>query len=432
LNFIRLLLLSFSVVLASTVVALTPTPAPPQSQPIALVGGTIHIGNGQVIDRGVVTFAEGKITGVFGDPNNSQIDRHQVIDVLGQHIYPGFISVDTDLGLREVDAVRHTRDETERGELNPSVRSLIAYNTDSEMIPTLRFNGLLTAQITPRGGLVSGSSSIVQLDAWNWEDAALVTDDAIHITWPSKKKREFDFTTFSVKTVDDKTYDERLLRLKALFQEAAAYRQANLAEQGNLKFIAMTGLFSGEKSVFVATNEPTEIVDAVRFLREVGIPRVALKATDGALEVAEFLKAQEIPVIVTGLHRLPAERHHPIDQPFTLPTKLTAAGLTIALSNPSLMNSRNLGFLAGTAAAYGLEREQALQTITANAAKILGIEDRLGTIEEGKNATLFISAGDALDMRGQRVSLAFIDGRQIELEGRQQQLFQRFKQKFSQ
>ncbi len=429
---IRTLSIAIAAWLALTlpVLALTPTPVAEQTGPVALVGATIHVGDGTVYPKGIVTFADGKITGVYQDAGEVDIANHEVIDLLGQHIYPGFISIDSDLGLREVDAVRHTRDENERGDLNPNVRSLIAYNTDSEMIPTLRFNGILTAQVAPKGGLVAGTSSVVQLDAWNWEDAALQIDDAVHITWPARKKRQFDFSTFTVKTVDNPDHGKQLHQLQALFRDAAAYAKANIGARSNLKLAAVSDVFDGNKAVFVASNHPGEIVEAVRFLRALEVRRIVLKSADAAAEVADFLSAEEIPVVVTGVHRLPAQPHRAIDEPFRLPAELVNKGLKVALAYPSLMNSRNLGFIAGTAAAYGLEQEQALGLITKNAAEILGVEDRLGSLAVGKNATLFVSQGDALDMRGQQISLAFIDGREVDLNGMQQQLFTRFREKY--
>ncbi len=426
----QITILLLSAVLCSAALALPPAPAPDQTAPVALVGATVHIGNGDVIERGTVTFADGRITGLYAATDNANLSGHQRIDVVGQHVYPGFITVDSDLGLREVDAIRHTRDDRERGALNPSVRSLVAYNTDSEMTPTLRFNGVLTAQVSPKGGLLPGTSSIVQLDAWNWEDAVIRADDGVHLNWPGRQRGNFDFATFTFQLVDNERYPQQLDSIKQLLEQARAYQQRPLGPT-NQKLAALSGLFEGRQTLYLSVSAPLAVVEAITYARELGIERIVLKAGAGALEVADFLKQQQVPVLVGGVHRLPDQRHHDLDAPYRLPAQLVESGLTVALSYPSLMSSRNLGFIAGTAAAYGLEREQALQLITLNTAKILGIDSELGSIEPGKRATLFVSAGDALDMRGQRLSYAFIDGRQLNLgAGMQQQLNERFKSRY--
>ncbi|RZK32883.1 MAG: amidohydrolase, partial [Hymenobacter sp.] len=163
--------------------AQVPTPAAPQAAPIVLVGGTLHTGTGQVIDNAAVAFDKGRL--VYAGPRSGFMQAgYQARDISGQHVYPGLILPNTTLGLSEIEAIRATVDDREVGDLNPNVRALIAFNTDSEVLPTVRLNGVLLAQPTPRGGLVTGQSAIVQLDAWNWQDAVVKADDGIHLTWP--------------------------------------------------------------------------------------------------------------------------------------------------------------------------------------------------------------------------------------------------------
>jgi imidazolonepropionase-like amidohydrolase len=422
-----------TVLFAGTAMALAPRPADPQSGPIALSGGTAHLGNGAVIEDALVTFDGGRITAVL-DRQTARVDLadHRVIDTTGQHIYPGFILPDTKTGLREVDAVRASVDDTEKGELNPNVRSLIAFNTDSEMIPTLRFNGILTAQVSPSGGLVSGTSSIVQLDAWNWEDAALQVDDGLFVNWPAKKVGRFSFATVSFNFVPNKDYDEQLAGLTKLFQDAIAFAADNSPVAGNLKLAAMQGLFDGSKRLYIKTSVASDIVLAVNFAESMGVMHPVVITRGAALQAAEFLAEHQVPVIVDGIHNVPAQAHHDIDAPYRLPAELVAAGVKVGMAGSSfLMNSRNLAFYAGTAAAHGLGKEQALRMITLSTAEILGVADRLGSLETGKNATLFVSSGDALDMRGNQLQHAFIDGREVQLEATQQQLHQRFHEKYS-
>lgn len=408
--------------------ALTPKPAPTQADPIAITGATVHVGNGAVLENATIAFSDGKITAVGPDIDTA---GHRVIDASGQRVYPGFVLPDSDLGLNEVSAVRATVDDTETGVLNPSIRSLIAYNTDSELIPTLRFNGVLIAQVSPGGGIVSGRSSIVQLDAWNWEDAAVVADDGMFLSWPSKQEGRFDWSTFSFSFQENDEYRDQVNAIEQAFLDARAYLAEGDAAQPNVKLDAMRGLFDGSMTLFVRTNDPVDMVRAVEFARGQGVEDVVILGEDGLLDAAEYLSANEVPVIVSGVHRLPEHDHDDIDAPFRLPAELVAAGVKTGLTYPGEnMNGRNLPFIAGTASAFGLDREAALTMITLTNADILGIDDRVGSLEVGKHATLFISQGDALDMRGNDVTHAFIDGREIELKGMQQELYERFEEKY--
>lgn len=422
----RIITLLAATLVIPSVGALPPRPAPAQTEPTALVGATIHVGNGEVIENGVITFADGKITAV-GTTDNVDTRNHQMAVISGSHVYPGLILPDSDLGLQEVSSINDTVDNEEQGELNPNVRTLIAYNTDSEMTPTLRFNGVLIAQVSPSGGLVSGTSSIVQLDAWNWEDAAVVEDDGVFVSWPSRKVGQFDWSTFSFNFVDNKNYDNQRQSVEKLFLDAAKYD----GKPVNLKLAALNGLFDGSRTLFLRNDVAKDIVESVQFMIGAGVQNVVVIGQNGLLDAAPFLREKNIPVIVGGVHRTPAVDHADVDLPYRLPAMLVEEGLTVGLTYPSLMNARNLPFIAGTAAAYGLDPERALQMITLSNAEILGIDDRLGSLEAGKDATFFVSTGDALDMRTNNVTHAFINGRETTIEGTQQELFQRFSDKYS-
>ncbi len=414
---------------ATSAAALVPAPVPAQPEPIALTNATVHVGDGTVLEGATVAFRDGRITAVGADVDTA---GHRVVDVAGHHLYPGFILPDSRLGLVEVESLADTRDEEETGAVNPNVRSLIAYNTDSEMGPTLRYNGILVAQVAPEGGMVSGSSSIVQLDAWNWEDAALVTDDAIFVNWPAKRVGRFDFATFSFRFEENKDYAKQMLMLEQLFQDAAAYPERPAGTPANLKLAAMQGLFDGRKRLFVRTNVARDVVRAVEFAQAAGVQHVVVVGEDGLLPAADYLAEHDVGAIVQGVHRLPAQAHSDLHAPYRLAAELIRAGVTTGLTDPGLRNSRNLGFLAGTVAAYGgIGREQALRMITLSNAELLGIDDRLGSIAAGKDATLFVSRGDALDMRGNALVYAFVNGREIRLDATQQTLYERYREKYS-
>lgn len=413
--------------------AQTPVPVKPQSKPIALTGAIAHLGNGQVIQNSIIGFDKGKLT-LVADATTSKVDLsgYEVINVAGKHVYPGFILPNSQVGLQEVSSIRAMNDYTERGELNPNVRALISYNTDSEYSTTFRFNGVLLAEATPVGGLISGSSSVMEMEGWNWEDAAHTVDVGIHMNWPPMMRRQFDFNTFSFSESANKDYDKQVGELERFFAEAASYGKL-ATKEANLKFDAMQGLFDGKKTLLIHANNPKEIVASVRFAQRSGVQRITIVEGLGAFYVADFLKENKIPVILPATQNLPARADDDADLPYKLPHMLTQAGVMVSISNDgALHGGRNLGFYAGTAAAYGMDKEEALKTITSNTAKALGIDNRVGTLEVGKDATLFVSNGDALDYRGNVITHVFISGKLVTLSGGQQELYERYSKKYGQ
>ncbi len=406
-----------------------PTPATAQTKPLFLVGATVHVGNGTVLENSVVGFASGKITLV--GKADAAFDRTgaDVVDVKGKHVYPGFIAANTTLGLVEVEAVRSTNDADEVGSLNPHVRALIAYNAESQIIPTVRFNGVLAAMVAPRGGLVSGRSSVMEMDAWNWEDAALKTDVGIHVNFPTITRQP------GALEPDRKTQDETIAKqiaaLYQFFREAQSYVKSTPKEK-NLRFEAMRGLFDGSKKLFIRADHAKSILAAVNFAKEFGITPVIVGGADSWL-LTDVLKANNVPVMLEGTHNLPERWSDDIEQPYKTPAALQKAGILYSTGAiPQGWQQRNIGFEAGTAAAYGLSKEEALMAISANVAKILGVDDRLGTLEVGKDATLFVSDGDALDMRTNSVESAFIRGKKLQLVNKQKFLYEQYKAKYGQ
>lgn len=425
-----LILLFIVGLLASAGYSQVPVPVKPQEKPLLLVGATAHLGNGDIIENSAIGFDEGKLTIIGSAAEAGRPSGYEIIDVSGKEIYPGFILPNSEVGLSEVASIRAMRDDNETGSINPNVRSVISYNTDSEMIPTFRFNGILLAESTPRGGLISGTSSVMEMEGWNWEDAAHTVDVGIHMNWPNKTRRRFDFNTFTVSTQPNQNYKEEISELKKHFQDALAYGNMP-AKDKNLKMESMQGLFSGDKRLFIHANQADEIVEAINFAKENSVNKITLITAEEALHVLDFLKENEIPVIIPPTHSLPARADEPIDRPYELPYLLTQAGISVSFfHDDDLANARNLPFYAGTAVAYGMKKEEALKTITSNAARALGIENRVGTLELGKDATLFVSEGDALDIRTNILSHAFIRGKQIVLDNKQQDLYKRFSEKY--
>lgn len=405
-----------------------PTPAPAQSKAILLENGTIHIGNGEVVEKGGVLFENGKI--VQAGVIRGRLANVETIDLQGQHVYPGIIAPATQIGLDEIEAVRATDDRSETGAINPNARAIIGYNTDSRVTPTIRSNGVLMAQVAPSGGLFQGSSSIVQLDAWNWTDAAVVVDDAVHLNWP----RLAVYTAWWAPPVEEqkKRSMEYLAKIDQAMDEAKAYMAAK--ESGrpydkDLRWEALGPVLKREKPLFIHANTEKEIRSALSFALKYELRWVLVEGAD-SWRVTEELKKYEVPVVLAKPQRLPRLEDEDIDQPYKTPKLLQDAGVLFCLSMNDFWNQRNLPFQAGTAAAYGLTKEEALASITLSTAKILGIDSTAGSLEPGKDATIVVSQGDLLDMRSSQVTRAYIQGRAIDLGNKQKDLYEKFKGKY--
>jgi imidazolonepropionase-like amidohydrolase len=409
-------------------------PTKPFTGHLFITGGTIHIGNGQVIDNGTIEVNNGKIVAIGANVTTSGGDA-KVVDAKGKQIYPGLILSVTDLGLKEIGSgARGSDDYQELGDLNPSIRSIVAYNTDSRIINTLRTNGILLAGVTPEGGTISGSSTVVQLDAWNWEDAAYKMDNAIHLNLPTflARPRRFGGGRFGVQPPTDPTKEalEKIEELKAFFREAKAYSAETTHKETNLKFEAVKGLFTKQQKLFVHGDQVKQMLVAVDFAKEFGFDVTIVGGSECWL-IADLLKQNNISVILQQTNALPTTEDDDYDQPFKTPAVLQKAGVLFAINDShEETRYRNLMFNAGVAAAHGLTKEQALQAITLSAAKILGIDDRTGSLEVGKDANIVISAGDILDMRTSIIDHAFIQGREVNLENKQTQLYHRYMTKY--
>ena len=424
--YIVLLLLTFGFTNAQQ------TPAKKQSKTIAIKGATAHIGNGDIIENSLIIIKDGKLINVVDSRIvKIKLTDMEVIDASGQHVYPGFIIPNTTLGLVEIDAVRATDDDSELGSWNPHIRSLIAYNTESKVVESLRPNGVLLAQVTPRGGRISGTSSVVQLDAWNWEDAVVKEDDGIHMNWPSSFSRGRSWLGEDPAMKMNKNYEKQVKEITDYFNETKAYAKGSNSTL-NLPYEATEGLFDGSKKLYIHVGNEKGIIDAVNFSIKNGVKDMTIVGGYDAYKVTDLLVKNNISVLLKRVHSRPGQTDDDYDLPFKIAKLLVDKGVVVALEGSGQMermNARNLPFYAGTTVAYGLSKEQALQLITLNTAKILGIDADYGSLEEGKSATLFVSEGDALDMRTNILSHAFIDGRLISLESHQTTLWKRYSEK---
>ena len=415
-------------------------PAGPQAHPIALTGGTVHTVSGDVIERATVLFESGVITGIGTDL--ALPDSTRVIDVTGKHVYPGLIAVTTALGLTEIGSVRATRDDVEVGDVTPSVRAVSAVNPDSEYFPVGRANGILTALTMPSGGLISGLSGLIALDGWTTEGMTLNPTVGLHVRWPSY--RILDFPGVVSREEQIKTRRENQMRLRDAFREARAYMIAKEAERGggsfhpsDLGWEAMIPVLKKELPVFVHASEEKQIHAAIDWALAEDLKIVLVGGAD-VWRVADRLKEHEIPVIIGAVHYLPARRWEPYDTPFTNALKLYETGLEYCIGERQVWleggggsNVRNLPYHAATAAAYGLPREEALKSVTLYPARILGVEDQLGSLETGKDATLIVTDGDPLEIMT-RVERAFIQGRPVDLSSKHTDLYDKYRTRLEQ
>jgi imidazolonepropionase-like amidohydrolase len=421
------------------------TPAPTQDKSVLIFGGITHVGDGQIINNSVIGFTDGKIDliassegnwtneklGVFSDSNNKKYDT--IIDASNHHIYPGIIALNSNLGLVEVDAVRASVDDDESGTYLPEIRSIIAYNAESKAVESMRPNGVLVAQIAPNGGVISGSSSVVQLDAWNWEDAVIKYDQGLHINWPSPYTFGRWWLGEDRGLKANNNYNKQVNDLKEFFNKSKA--NMNLDKSMNLKSRSMKAIFEGESTVYLYADDEKEIVDGVLFFKNFGINKIVIVGASEAKNQLDFIKENNIPVVVKQPYRFPQSVDSDPRETFMLAKKMIDKGILVSIdpsgAPQSRVSIRNLPFYAGSFSSYGIDKEVALSMITRNPAKMLGIDSEFGTLEIGKSATLFISKGDALDIISNNVTHAFISGRNISLETHQTRLWRRYSNKYS-
>jgi imidazolonepropionase-like amidohydrolase len=410
-------------------------PAPSQDHPILIQGGIIHTISHGILKNADILFENGKITSVG---QNLDIPAEaEIIDASGQHVFPGLISAGSTLGLQEIGAVRATRDYAEVGAVNPNVRANVSYNPDSELIPITRSNGILLALSVPRSGLVSGTSSLMMLDGWTWEDATLKHPVGLHLFWPSmnipkpkpgkqKEKKEKDSRLKSIQKIDD------------LIQKSRAYAQLKATGspsfKHDLRLEGMLPVISGEIPMFIHANEVRQIEAAVYWAERQSVKMVLVGGKD-SWRITQLLKEREISVIYTQTHSTPMRRFEQYDQAFITPSQLYAAGIKFCISNSEspfqTPHIRNLPYHAAKAASYGLSWKEALRSITLSPAEILGVKNKVGSLEASKDATFFIADGDILDVRTQ-VNMAFIQGRRVDLSDRHKTLYSKYRNKYKQ
>jgi len=420
-------------ILLNILVVLCSLNAIAQSKSILLLNGTAHLGNGEVINNSAIAFKDGKLT-LVANALVIKLDLTKfdsVINIAGKHVYPGIIGTNSILGLSEIESTRSTLDFYEIGNYNPNTRAQIAYNTDSKIIPTARANGILLVQTTPRGGIFSGSSSIMATNGWNWEDATIKADDGIHLNWPSFAPRRN--RRGAEGEAPSNEYANQVQAVKKYLTEAKAYCEQKKYEAIDVRFESMRGLFNGTQTLFIHSNLVKEITDAIVLTKELNIAKKAIVGGYESYLVAGLLKENNVSVLLRRIHELPLRDDEDIDLPFKIPALLQQAGILYCIQtegDQEATNLRNLPFQAATSVSFGISKEDALKAITLNAAKILGIDKNYGSLEPEKSATLFVSDGDAMDAKTNNVVRAWINGKSVSLNTHQKDLYKKYSEKY--
>ena len=401
---------------------------------IALFGGIAHIGNGKIIESSLIVIKNNLIEAVM-DAKGIKINPQAydtIIDIGSKHVYPALINTNNVLGLVDAESIRATRDFAEVGNINPHIRTLIAYNTDNIVVPTVKTNGILYTQATPRGGLISGSSSIMALEGWNWEDAVLKADDGIHLNFPKAIEKKWNDEEGVTATANKKYVDE-LNYLNKFFADALSYSKEQTVTEKNIRFEAMKPIFNGTANLYLHTDNVKDIITSINFSKKYGIAKAVIVGGKESYKITSELKKNKIPVMLNRVNDLPDNNDDAIDIVFKTPYLLQKDSVLFCLQLEGDMEapqSRNLAFNAGVAVAYGLTKEQALASISYNAAKILGVEKQIGMLEDGKIASIIVSDGDVLDIKTNNIILAYIAGKPVTLKNKQTDLYIKYKNKY--
>lgn len=424
------ILIAVACLVSGSLMAQNPGVGKTSKESIVYHNARIFVGNGTEHAAGSMVVENGLIKEVSSSDVSSKYPSAKKVDVKGKHLYPGIISPANTLGLAEIESSRPTLDYNELGDYNPNVRALIAYNTDSEVIPTVRGNGVLITQATPSGGVISGRSSIFYLDGWNWEDAVLKADDGLWLSWPRRMTASFNFETLTRELKKNEGYQKTIDELKKLFVQSNAQKETG-NQYENLKLTALQGILTGDQRLFIDAGTDKEIIEAVTFCKEMGIKYPVVVGSVSSELAIQTLKENNVPIIVSPTHRLPGKVDSDVWEAYKLPAQLVKKGLTVGLHyNDSYWRTRNLPFVAGNTVAHGLTKAEALSLITSSNAKILGIDKWVGTLEAGKHATFVISEGDIMDMRTAKVTEAYIRGAAVDLDDKQKRLANKYFEKY--
>lgn len=412
-------------------------PGEEQKRPIILKGGILHTVSTDIFEGYDILFSKGKIVRI--EKNIMASPETDVYDVFGKHIIPGYIAPITRIGLVEIGLVKQTRDFAERGSFNPNVKANVSYNPDSDLIPITRSNGVLVVNSVPAGGRISGQSSVMMLDGWTWEQATLKHPSGLHINWPSMrinyganvKKSEKQQKEEIQKSIRD--LDHMVRDVRAYFQRIKQRsRIAGERQKSDLRLESMIPFVVEKKKIFIHADEARQIKSAVEWAKKNDLKIIIVGGSD-SWRLTDLLVKNNIPVVIDQVERIPTRRFEPIHLPYKLPFLLKQAGVQFCLNTiigyPHDGNIRNLPNEAMRAAAYGLDKSEALRSITLSTAEILGVDDMIGSLDIGKDATFFISETPPMEMNP-KILMAFIQGKEVDLNNHQKMLYKKYQEKY--
>jgi len=427
-----IVLLIFSIIYGNNQI-----PGTNQKRPILLRGGTLHTVTGNVLEEYDLLFAEGKIVTI--DEQIQPSPETDVLDIYGKHVVPGFIAGYTRIGLTEISAVKQTNDHSEIGEINPNVRANVAYNPDSDLIPVTRSNGVLIVNSSPSSGRIPGQSSVMTMDGWTWEEATLKHPSALNLNWPNMR---YNFRKDAKKKekIQREEYNKSLREMDLLIRDVRAYhhrknakeRKAEHKQKTDLRLESMIPFVVFKDPIHIKADDVRQIEAAIKWSNKHDLNIVIVGGRD-AWMIPEVLVQNNIPIIILGVQTTPRRRFEPIHTPYKIPAMLQKAGVHFCISldpgYPMDGHVRTLPDEAMRAASWGLTKDQALRAITLSAAEILGVDDQIGSLELGKDATLFISDNEPLTQDNHPFK-AYIQGREIDLSDRQKNLWNKYKEKY--
>lgn len=399
-----------------------------------LAGADLHTVSHGVVERGEILVRDGRIEAI-GPRVQAPADARRV-ELGGKRVYPGLIAAQSVLGLSEVSAVRATNDFAEAGMISPEVNAESAVNPDTELWPVARSNGVLTALIVPRAGadgIITGRSALMQPYGWTAEQMTVKRAAGMHLQWPSARMPEWMPAQARERAVESAR--AKRTALESAVREARAYAAAKSADPAraeDLRWEAMRPVLDGTMPLFVHAETAVAIREALDFAERERV-RIVLVGGGDAWRFAARLKERGIAVVLGSAHNVPMRRWESYDTVYASAGKLAAAGVTLVIANDgdgmAASNERNLPYQAASYATFGLGADAAVRAITLSPAEVLGVADRLGSLDVGKEATLFVTDGDVLDGRT-RVERAWIRGHEVELSDRQTRLHEKYERKY--
>ena len=375
----------------------------------AITGAKIHPVDAPDLETGTVIVRDGKIEALAADA--AVPEGATVVDGAGMHLYPGLIDAGTTLGIAEIELEKVTQDAGEIGHFQPDLRAGIAVNVESELVLAARAGGITTAFLRPHGGVIGGQCSVIQTAGWTPEEMVRNYTAGLSLNWPESEEGQQRLTRF--------------LQECRLYHAARSNKETANTILKDPRYEAMRLYVSGKQRIFVEANSRKQIAGALVWAEEEKL-KIAITGGTEAWKLAPQLKARQVPVIVGPVMKAPLEEWDPYDAAYANAGRLHEAGVLFCIRSDNASNSRNAPLEAGRAVAFGLPEQEALKSVTLNAARILGLAKECGSITVGKRADLILTDGSPLQTTTQ-IKAIFVDGKPFAPESRQTRLYEKYR-----